>query len=114
MKKRGIHIYRTIKNRQGHDNNHLSYWAMGFNSIQEMMSCVSKEEFKKYSLEHANCCGFYKGEYTIMRRCDKGMGITKKRKTFKSVSKYNKRKWKNKRKGYRGNRGYRRFRRGKK
>ena len=80
MKKKGIHIYRENKNRQGHDNNHLSYWALGFNSIQEMMTCVSKEEFEKYSIEHANCCGFFEGKYSIMRRCDKGMGVTKKRK----------------------------------
>ena len=80
MQKKGIHIYRTNKNRQGHDNNHLSYWALGFNSIQEMMNCVSKEEFEKYSNEHANCCGFYEGKYSIMRRCDKGMGVTKKKK----------------------------------
>ena len=112
MKKRGIHIYRTNKNRQGHDNSHLSYWAMGFNSIQEMMSCVSKEEFEKYSIEHANCCGFYKGQYTIMRRCDKGMGITQKRKEKHSQSQ-------NIIRGNgifrgrenRGNRGYRRYRR---
>ena len=80
MIKRGIHIYRNKKNRQGHDNNHLSYWARGFNSIQEMISCSSEKEIKKYAEEHSNCCGFYKGEYTIMRRCDKGMGLTKKRK----------------------------------
>ena len=80
IQKKGIHIYRTNKNRQGHDNNHLSYWALGFNSIQEMMNCVSKEEFEKYTTEHANCCGFYEGKYSIIRRCDKGMGVTKKRK----------------------------------
>ena len=45
--KRGKHIYRKNKNRQGHDNKHLSYWAMGFNSIQEMMACVSKKEFEE-------------------------------------------------------------------
>ena len=78
--KRGKHIYRKNKNRQGHDNKHLSYWAMGFNSIQEMMACVSKKEFEEYAKEHSNCCGFYKGKYTLMRRCDKGMGVTQKRK----------------------------------
>ena len=109
MIKRGIHIYRNNKNRQGHNNEHLSYWAMGFNSIQEMMSCISKKEFEKYASEHANCCGFYKGEYTIMRRCDKGMGITKKRK-----EKHNKIKEDsspiNIRRGFRGRR-FMRFRR---
>ena len=82
---------------------------MGFNSIQEMMSCISKKEFEKYASEHANCCGFYKGEYTIMRRCDKGMGITKKRK-----EKHNKIKEDsspiNIRRGFRGRR-FMRFRR---
>ena len=83
MKKRGIHIYRDTKNRQGHCNGHESYWAKGFNSIQEMMSCISKEEYEKYVSEHQNCCGFYKGEYKIMRRCEKGMGVAQKIKNYK-------------------------------
>ena len=110
MNKRGIHIYRKNKNRQGHDNKHLSYWAMGFNSIQEMMSCVSKEEFEKYTIKHANCCGFYKGEYTIMRRCDKGMGITKKKKEM-HIKKETNNQWENSKRGYVGRgRGYGRYR----
>ena len=80
IQKRGIHVYRKNKNRQGHDNGLMSYWAMGYNSIKEMMENVSKEEFEKYAKEHRNCCGFYKGEYTIMRRYEKGMGVTKRRK----------------------------------
>ena len=84
MKKRGIHIYRNTKNRQGHCNGHESYWAKGFNSIQEMMSCITKEEYEKYVFEHQNCCGFYNGEYRIMRRCEKGIGVAQKIKNFKA------------------------------
>ena len=83
MKKRGIHIYRDQKNRQGHGNGHESYWAKGFNTIQEMMSCVSKEEYEQYVSEHQNCCGFYNGKYTTMRRCEKGMGVAQKIRDYK-------------------------------
>ena len=82
IQKRGVHVYREFKNRQGHDNGHMSYWAMGYNSIKEMMENVSKEEYEKYVKEHSNCCGFYEGKYTIMRRCDKGMGVTQRKKNF--------------------------------
>ena len=63
MKKRGIHIYRDKPNRQGHKNGHESYWARGYNSIQEMMDCISKEDYEQYVSEHQNCCGvdFIKG-----------------------------------------------------
>ena len=80
MKKRGIHIYRDQPNRQGHKNGHESYWARGYNSIQEMMDCISKEDYEQYVSEHQNCCGFYQGEYTVMRRCDKGMGVARRKK----------------------------------
>ena len=80
MKKRGIHIYRSQPNRQGHENGHESYWARGYNSIQEMMLAISEEEYDKYVSEHQNCCGFYNGKYVVMRRCEKGMGVTQRRK----------------------------------
>jgi len=80
IQKRGIHVYRKDKNRQGHDNDLMSYWALGYKSIQEMKENVSEEEFEKYAKEHSNCCGFYEGKYTIMRRCEKGMGVTQRRK----------------------------------
>ena len=80
IQKRGIHVYRNDKNRQGHDNDLMSYWALGYKSIQEMKENVSEEEFEKYAKEHSNCCGFYQGKYTIMRRCEKGMGVTQRRK----------------------------------
>ena len=71
LNNRGLHIYRDQKNRQGHSNDLPSYWALGFNSVYEMKENISEEEFNKYVDAHYNCCGFFKGEYTVMRRCDK-------------------------------------------
>ena len=72
--KRGLHIYRKKKNRQGHSNDLPSYWALGFNSIFQMKENISEEEFNEYVSQHHNCCGFYNGEYVVMRRCDKRKG----------------------------------------
>ncbi len=36
-----------------------------------MKENISEEEFKNYVKNHYNCCGFFNGEYTLMRRCDK-------------------------------------------
>jgi hypothetical protein len=71
LNNRGLHIYRDQKNRQGHCNDLPSYWALGFNSVYEMKENISEEEFNKYVDAHYNCCGFFNGEYTVMRRCDK-------------------------------------------
>ncbi len=71
LNNRKLHIYRDIKNRQGHSNELKSYWAFGYNSVFEMKENISEEEFKNYVKNHYNCCGFFNGEYTLMRRCDK-------------------------------------------
>ena len=76
INKRGLHIYREEKNRQGHSNDLPSYWALGFNNVLEMKANISKEEFEEYVSKHYNCCGFYNGEYVVMRRCDKKKGKT--------------------------------------
>ena len=77
LKNRGLHIYREEPNRQGHSNNLPSYWGLGFNTVFEMKENISEEEYEKYVKKHYNCCGFYNGEYCVMRRCDKRKGITK-------------------------------------
>ena len=36
------HYYRELENRQGHSNDKPSYWALGYNSIEEMFNTISK------------------------------------------------------------------------
>ena len=74
IRKRGLHIYRDQKNRQGHSNDLPSYWALGYTNVFEMKENISEEEFEQYVQEHNNCCGFYNGTYCVMRRCDKRKG----------------------------------------
>jgi hypothetical protein len=54
---RGLHIYRDAPNRHGHSNVRPSYWAMGFQTIEMMISVVSKEEWEEYKKAHVKCCG---------------------------------------------------------
>ena len=77
LTKRGLHIYRNTPNRQGHSNKLPSYWGLGFNTVFEMKENISEEDYKNYIDKHSNCCGFYNGEYCVMRRCDKRKGKTK-------------------------------------
>ena len=51
------HIYREMENRQGHSNDKPSYWALGYNTIEEMLNTISKTEVEEYKKIHANCCG---------------------------------------------------------
>ena len=52
-----LHIYRELKNRQGHSNNKPSYWALGFDVVKDMKESVSISEWEEYKKVHANCCG---------------------------------------------------------
>ena len=76
LKYRGLHIYREAPNRQGHSNTLPSYWGLGYNSVFEMKENISENEYDEYVNKHNNCCGFYNGEYCVMRRCDKRKGKT--------------------------------------
>ena len=57
MKGKKSHTYRELENRQGHSNKKPSYWALGFNTLEEMWEILSDEEKKKYQEKHYNCCG---------------------------------------------------------
>ena len=74
LQKARKHIYRELKNRQGHSNDLPSYWALGYKNVFEMKENISEKEFDEYVKEHSNCCGFYNGTYCVMRRCDKRKG----------------------------------------
>ena len=55
--KGNTHKYREKVNRQGHSNEKPSYWALGFETLSEMVDAYQKEEVEKYKLVHNNCCG---------------------------------------------------------
>ena len=59
LKKRK-HQYRELENRQGHSNDKPSYWALGYNSIEEMFNKIPKNEIEEYKSIHTDCCGLGK------------------------------------------------------
>lgn len=56
-RKNNLHIYRPMSNRHGHSNDKPSFWALGYKTIGEMASSVSKEEWDEYKGIHIGCCG---------------------------------------------------------
>ena len=73
-----IHIYRELENRHGHSNNKISFWALGFNSVEQMLKALPKEEAEKYKSLHINCCGLniinkYKSFKQIKREKQKAL-----------------------------------------
>lgn len=58
--KRKLHIYRgdtSKENRHGHSNDKPSYWAYGYQTIEDMAKNISVEDWQKYKTIHYNCCG---------------------------------------------------------
>ena len=51
------HKYREKINRQGHSNNKKSYWAIGYDTLQDFYEMSKKEDIDKYKEIHNNCCG---------------------------------------------------------
>lgn len=59
-KERNLHIYRggdSKKNRHGHSNDLPSYWAYGYQSIEEFMANITLEQWEEYKSLHIGCCG---------------------------------------------------------
>ena len=56
------YTYREGANRHGHSNSKKSYWALGFNTLEEFFECSTKEEIEEYKKIHYNCCGLNKKE----------------------------------------------------
>jgi len=56
-KTHGLHIYRSAQNRHGHGNDKPSYWAMGYETLEEMIDSISAIEWIEYKDIHHNCCG---------------------------------------------------------
>ena len=51
------HKYREKMNRQGHSNSKKSYWAIGFETLQEFYENSKTNDVTKYKEIHNNCCG---------------------------------------------------------
>ena len=51
------HKYREKINRQGHSNSKKSYWAIGFETLQEFYENSKENDIAKYKEIHNNCCG---------------------------------------------------------
>jgi hypothetical protein len=51
------HNYREKINRQGHSNTKKSYWAKGFDTLQDFYQLSDKKDVEKYKEIHNNCCG---------------------------------------------------------
>lgn len=57
--KHNIHIYRASgkPNRSGHQNDHPSFWAYGYMTLEDMKKHVSREVWEQYIERHVGCCG---------------------------------------------------------
>jgi len=53
---RKMHVYRAKENRHGHSNEKPSYYAMGYLSFTEFVSCSTLSEIEKYLDIHTDCC----------------------------------------------------------
>ena len=80
------HKYREKENRQGHSNNKQSYWAIGFDTLDQFYKKSDKDTVDKYKKVHTNCCGLtQKGNVSLK---DVKKKIKKeKRKKFKKEKK---------------------------
>ena len=80
------HKYREKVNRQGHSNTKQSYWAIGFDTLDQFYKKSDKDTVEKYKKTHTNCCGLTKkGENSLK---DEKKKIRKeKRKKFREEKK---------------------------
>ena len=51
------HKYREKINRQGHSNIKKSYWAFGYDTLQDFYELSEENDIKEYKNLHVNCCG---------------------------------------------------------
>ena len=61
-----IHKYREKENRQGHSDKKQSYWAIGFDTLDQFYEKSDKNAVENYKKLHTNCCGLTKaGEFSL-------------------------------------------------
>ena len=51
------HKYRDKANRQGHSNSKKSFWAIGYETLEEFYENTNAKDINKYRKIHNNCCG---------------------------------------------------------
>jgi len=61
------HIYRDKPNRHTHCNDKPSYWAFGWNTLEDMIDEVSPVEWEEYKQIHTNCCGIKYGSFYSLK-----------------------------------------------
>ena len=55
-----IHKYREKENRQGHSNKKQSYWAIGYETLDQFYKNSDAITVLNYKMIHNNCCGLTK------------------------------------------------------
>ena len=81
------HKYREKVNRHGHSNTKKSYWAIGYDTLQDFFELSKKEDVEKYKSIHNNCCGLGEPEKSInyLKKIERKL----KRKEFREKKKDN-------------------------
>jgi len=59
------HKYREKINRQGHSNSKKSYWAIGYDTLQDFYQLSKEKDFNEYKKIHINCCGLGEPEKSL-------------------------------------------------
>ena len=79
------HKYREKINRQGHSNTKKSYWAIGYDTLQDFYELSKNKEVEEYKKIHNNCCGLGDPEKSLKNL--KKVERKKKRKEFREKKK---------------------------
>ena len=79
------HKYREKINRQGHSNSKKSYWAIGFETLQDFYELSKEKEVEDYKKMHNNCCGL--GDPKTSLKNLKKIERKRKRKEFRQKKK---------------------------
>ena len=81
------HKYREKMNRQGHSNSKKSYWAIGYETLQDFYELSKEKDIEAYKKLHNNCCGLGKPDTSIKNL--KKIERKKKRKEFRKNKREN-------------------------
>ena len=81
------HKYREKMNRQGHSNSKKSYWAIGYETLQDFYELSKEKDVEAYKKLHNNCCGLGKPDTSIKNL--KKIERKKKRKEFRKKKREN-------------------------
>ena len=79
------HKYREKINRQGHSNSKKSYWAIGYDTLQDFYELSKEKDVDEYKKIHNNCCGL--GDTKNSVKGLKKIERKKKRKEFREKKK---------------------------